>query len=323
MTKAAAQDSITVPRPIRPGSKIAIVAPASYIYDKYIDGAVEALKARGYRPVVMPHARGKEYGSFAASDPLRAADLMVAFRDPEVDAILCARGGYGTVRLLEMLDTTVIKANPKWLVGFSDITALHAMMTRLGIASIHGPMCSHLTKKEAADTSLVHTFAMLEDSLPMTYTLPPTSFDLPGRAEGRLVGGNLMVANGLAQTEYDILNPADSEGAIIFIEDVGEKIYAIERVLMRLHQSGALNKAKGLIIGEFTNYKPSDDFDSMEAMISYWLRKWGYVSMPVLFGMPSGHGDVNYPLLLGAKASLSVGPEGSVLTMGTDIPPKQ
>ena len=92
---------------------------------------------------------------------------------------------------------------------------------------------------------------------------------------------------------------------------------------MRLHQSGALNKANGLIIGEFTNYKPSDDFDSMEAMISHWLRKWGYVSMPVLFGMPSGHGEINYPLLLGANASLSVGPEGSVLTMGTDIPPKQ
>jgi len=316
MTNAASQDSITIPRPLKPGSKIAIVTPASYIYEKYINGAVEALEARGYRPVVMPHARGKEFGSFAASDPLRAADLMVAFRDPEVDAILCARGGYGTVRLLEMLDTTVIKANPKWLIGFSDITALHAMMTHLGIASVHGPMCSHLTKKEPTDTSLTYTFALLEDSLPMTYTLPPTRYDMPGYAEGRLVGGNLMVANGLAETEYEILNPTDD--AIIFIEDVGEKIYAVERVLMRLHLSGSLNKAKGLIIGEFTDYKPSDDFESMEAMISHWLKKWGYASMPVLFGMPSGHGDVNYPLLLGAKATLSVGPNGSVLTMGVD-----
>ncbi|MCM1225274.1 MAG: LD-carboxypeptidase, partial [Lachnospiraceae bacterium] len=211
--------------------------------------------------------------------------------------------------------TAVIKANPKWMVGFSDITALHAMMTKLGIASVHGPMSSHLTKKEPSDTSLVCTFHILEDSLPITYFLPPNEHDIHGHAEGRLVGGNLMVANGLAQTEYDILNPSGEEGFIIFIEDVGEKIYAIERVMTRLHQSGALKKAKGLIVGEFTNYKPSDDFDSMEDMISYWLRKWGYAHLPVLFGMPSGHGDVNYPLVLGAKASLTVAPEGSTLTM--------
>lgn len=315
---ALAQDSITIPSPLKPGSKIAIVTPASYVYEKFIDGAVEALNDRGYRTVVMPHARGKEFGSFAASDALRAADIMRAFKDPEIDAILCARGGYGTVRLLEMLDTAAIKANPKWLIGFSDITALHAMMTHLGIASIHGPMCSHLTKKEPADTSLTYTFALLEDSLPLTYNLPHNQYDIPGHAKGRLTGGNLMVANGLAQTEYEILNPGAGDDAIIFIEDVGEKIYAIERVLMRLHQSGALKKAKGLIIGEFTNYKPSDDFTSMEEMISYWLNKWGYDSIPVLFGMPSGHGDVNYPLLFGAKAELSVTPEGSTLTMGID-----
>lgn len=313
---ALAQDSITIPAPIKPESKIAILTPASYVYEKFIDDAVKALNDRGYRTEVMPHARGKEYGSFAASDELRAADLMRAFTDPEVDAILCARGGYGTVRLLELLDTAAIKANPKWLIGFSDITALHAMMTHLGIASIHGPMCSHLSKKEPSDTSLTYTFAILEDSLPLTYAMTPNQYNIPGHATGILTGGNLMVANGLAQTEYEILNPSEGEGSIIFIEDVGEKIYAIERVLMRLHQSGALKKAKGLIIGEFTNYKPSDDFESMEEMISYWLTKWGYKSMPVLFGMPAGHGDVNYPLVLGAKAELNVTPEGSSLTMG-------
>lgn len=316
--RIAAQDPITIPAPLAPGSKIAILTPASYVYDKYIDGAVEALAERGYRPVLMPHARGQEFGSFAAADSLRAADLTEAFANPEIGAILCARGGYGTIRLLDLIDTAVVRANPKWLIGFSDITALHAMMTHLGIASVHGPMCSHLTKKEAADTSLTYTFSLLEEPLPLAYELPATPYDIHGYAKGRLKGGNLMVANGLAETPYDILNPDYGDDTIIFIEDVGEKIYAIERVLMRLHHSGALKKAKGLIIGEFTNYKPSDDFESMEAMISYWLRRWGYTSMPVLFGMPSGHGEVNYPLLLGAKATLTVGPEGSRLEMGVD-----
>lgn len=316
MASVVAQSPITMPRPIREGSKIAILTPASYVLDRYIDGAVKALEARGYRPVVMPNARGRNFGSFAADDPERISDLMAAFNDPEVDAILCARGGYGTVRLLPMLDTAAIKANPKWLIGFSDITALHAMMTHLGIASLHGPMCSHLTKKEPSDTSLVYMFDILTGSLPVTYELPSTKYDIPGYARGRLVGGNLMVANGLAETEYEILNPVDGDDVIIFIEDVGEKIYAIERVLMRLHQCGALKKAKGLIVGEFTNYKPSDDFDSMEAMISHWLRQWGYYDMPVMFGMPSGHGEVNYPLILGAPATLRVTPDGSTLTMG-------
>ncbi len=319
MTSAAAQSTITMPRPIAEGSKIAILTPASYVLDRYVDGAVKALEARGYRPVVMPHARGRNFGSFAADDQQRAADLMDAFADPEIDAILCARGGYGTVRLLHLLDTATIKANPKWLIGFSDITALHSMMTHLGIASLHGPMCSHLTKKEPTDSSLVYMFDILTGSMPLTYELPPTQFDMPGQASGRLVGGNLMVANGLAQTEYEILNPAEDDDVILFIEDVGEKIYAIERVLMRLHQSGALKRAKGLIVGEFTNYKPSDDFESMEAMVSHWLRQWGYDHMPVLFGMPSGHGEVNYPLILGAPASLIVTPSGSTLTMGEAV----
>lgn len=303
---------VIMPPPLQPGSKIAIVTPASAIDDAIIDTAVSRLKARGYQTVVYPHARGHEYGTFATTDTQRAAELMDAFADPEIDAILCSRGGYGTVRLLPLLNADIVRNNPKWLIGYSDISCLHAFMHHAGIASIHGPMAAHLAEEPDTIPSTEYLFQALTAPEKIIYNVDSHAYNKPGWAKGRLIGGNLLTINGLSDTQYDILNLDDDTDYILFFEDVDEKIHAIERVLMRLHYSGALSRMKGIVIGQFTEYKPTADFPSMEAMIHNWLLQWGYYNeanpTPIVYNFPTGHIVDNYPMICGAEAELVVTP---------------
>lgn len=314
---AMAKPKTIVPPSLHKGDSIAIISPASRIDSAVIDRAVVLLTAAGYVPVVMPHAYGDDYGSYSATDEERAADVMQAFADPSIKAIMCSRGGYGSTRLLPLLDANEIAKNPKWLIGYSDISAMHAFLTRSGVASIHGPMCGHISSAGIYDESMPHLMAILRDGLPYTYTFAPNQYDHYGEATGTIVGGNVMVINGLAETEWDIMMPRKGEDIILFIEDVGEKIYAIERWLVRMHQSGILDRLKGLIIGEYTEYDADEDFESMEQMIHHWLTKWGYYDkkdFPVLFYFPAGHGEPNYPIPMGTQCELKVTPDGSTVT---------
>lgn len=317
-TSSAQSRDMILPPPLHPGSKIAIVTPASAIEDAVIDTAVSRLNARGYEAVVYPHARGREFGTFATTDDQRAADLMEAFADPEIDAILCSRGGYGTVRLLPMLNADTVRNNPKWLIGYSDISCLHAFMHQAGIASIHGPMASHLAEEPDTIPSTEYLFQALTAPDEIVYNVESHDYNKTGTAKGRLIGGNLLTINGLSDTQYDIFKTDDDGDYILFFEDVGEKIHAIERVLMRLHYCGALSRMKGLIIGQFTEYKPTADYDSMEDMISDWLLQWGYYNqgnpMPIAFNFPTGHVTDNYPMICGAEAELTVTPDNTSLT---------
>lgn len=310
--------NVIIPKAVIPGSKIAIVTPASCIKDELLDSVYDLLSDMGFKPQIYPHAYGKEYGSYPATDESRLSDLMAAFTDPEIDAILCARGGYGCVRLLPHIDKEIIRANPKWLIGYSDISDLHAMIYHAGVASIHGPMVKHLVTEPDSLLATQYLFKVMADSFPISYDLPSHPYDKYGSATGRLVGGNLLTINGLSETPNDVLSIGDKEDAMLFIEDIGEKIYAIERVLMRLHQSGNLAKFKGIIIGQFTEYKPSDDFETMEDMIYYWLKQWGYYDpsnlVPIVFNFPTGHVSDNYPMIVSAETVLEVSPQGTKLT---------
>ena len=307
-----------VPAPVKAGDTIAIISPASAIDSMQVVKATQLLEKQGFYIKAMPHVFGSYYGSYAADDSARAADVMQAFADPSVKAIICSRGGYGSTRLLPLLDPEVIRDNPKWLVGYSDITALHAYLNKkCNLASIHGPMCGHIAKEDLEEESSQYLLKILTEGLDIKYTFPPSIYNKPGKAKGKLVGGNFLVANGIAGTPYDVLNPAEDEDVILFIEDVGEKIYAIERFLLRMHLAGELGKVKGLIIGEFTDYKPDEDYPTMEEMIHSHLREWGYydkADMPILFYFPAGHGDPNYPLPLGATATLDVSKKQATLT---------
>ncbi len=322
--------------------KIAIVSPATEIMPDYIDGAVAELTRRGYEVTVYPHARGPRHGTFAATDAERLADLTTAIKDPSVDAILCARGGYGCVHLLSPELEVLVKDNPKWLIGFSDVSALHALWLKAGAPSIHASMAKqyslvnpdfthssnhpekiqkeieNLTSEDMANLEFASAIALKvmesEELRDVEYEFPSDPLNIPGCAKGIIVGGNLAVLNGLASTPWDILSADYLQGKILFLEDVGEKIYQVERMLKRLQLSGSLNAVKGLIFGQFTDYKPDRNFNSMEDMISSRLSEWN-ITCPTTFNAPIGHIHNNLPIFEGAGCQLEITEEKTLLRM--------
>ena len=291
-------EQIIFPSPLTKGDKIAIISPASHILPDYVDGACNAITQMGFQPVVSNHCKG-QCGGYSGTIEQRLADFLEALHNPEVKAILCSRGGYGVVHLLEYLSADDIAENAKWLIGFSDISALHAAMVASGVASIHASMAKHLTQFGVDDEATVALFNILQGKLP-TYQTPSHAFNKPGTASGTLTGGNMAVLCGLLDTDFDLL----SRGDILFIEDVGEEVYKIERMLYNLRLSGVLPMIKGLIVGRFTDYRnPDGNGDSMEQMVKRMVEPY-YI--PVAFDFPVGHVDENMPLIEGAQVTLTV-----------------
>lgn len=291
-------EQIIFPSPLTKGDKIAIISPASHILPDYVDGACNAITQMGFQPVVSNHCKG-QCGGYSGTIEQRLADFLEALHNPEVKAILCSRGGYGVVHLLEYLSSDDIAKNAKWLIGFSDISALHAAMVASGVASIHASMAKHLTQFGVDDEATQALFNILQGKLP-TYQTPSHAFNKPGTATGTLTGGNMAVLCGLLDTEFDLL----SRGDILFIEDVGEEVYKIERMLYNLRLSGVLPMIKGLIVGRFTDYRnPDGNGDSMEQMVKRMVEPY---DIPVAFDFPVGHVDENMPLIEGAQVTLTV-----------------
>lgn len=294
----------TIPAPLRDGDRIAIVSPSGPVDSALVYAAADTLRGQGYRVDIFPSALGK-CGQYAASDSARLADLSAALTDNTVRAILCSRGGYGAVHLLDSLSALPLERDPKWLIGFSDISALHALLASRGIASIHGNMCKHIAL--GADDEDNATFlAMLRGYRP-AYEFAPDSLNRCGQASGRLLGGNLAVIAELINTPYDVIQP----GTILFIEDVEEPIYKIERIMYQLRLSGVLPRLGGLIVGQFTGYRPNDSYETMERMIADMTAPYTY---PVAFNVPIGHVDHNVPVIQSAEVTLTVTPEGTSLS---------
>lgn len=291
-----------IPRSLGPGAKIAIVSPSSIIKPQNVYNALPVLRDRGWEPVVSPHAFDR-HGSFAGTADNRYSDLADALTDPGVDAILCSRGGYGAVHLLERLARLPLEDTPKWLIGFSDISALHALLTSRGIASIHAPMAKALADHggDNADNRALLDFLAGEG---LEYSLDPSPMNRPGDTTGLLVGGNLSVISDLVGTPFDVIKPR----RILFIEDVNEPIYKIERMLYQLRLSGVLADLAGLIVGKFSGCAPDADFASVNNIVADLTRDYSY---PVAYDIPVGHVTHNIPLVCGAACSLSVG-ESSV-----------
>lgn len=268
-------------------------------------GAERMLRECGYEAEVFPGALGPANGTYAASHESRVADLRQALTDPGVKAILCARGGYGCVHLLPEIPVEMVRENPKWIIGFSDVSALHALWHKAGVMSIHSPMAKHLTLEDKDDECSRMLLSILDGADP-EYEFTGHPFNREGVAEGILRGGNLAVLNGLAGTPYDILEVEEGEDVILFIEDISEAVYAVERMLMRLVLSGSLQRLKGLIVGQFTDYKEDRNHGTMERMIDSLLRRHGIDSFPVVFNFPVGHVRENFPLIEGREVILSV-----------------
>ena len=292
-----------MPAPLQPGDKIAIPSPASAAVPAYFQPAEEMLKAQGWKVRVMPSAMGK-VGSYSGTLNQRLDDMRNALTDPTVRAVLCSRGGYGTMQLLEELDKLPLADDPKWLIGFSDISALHALMRSKGIASIHASMIKGLAEASQEEYHAVSASESLFNLLrgdAMRYEWNNHQFNRAGVAEGTLVGGNLTVLSALIGTKFDMFAP----DTILFIEDISEPIYKLQRMLWQLRLCGVLPRLKGLILGEFTGAKADANYQGVYNMIAEMVAPYDY---PVAYDAPIGHGEVNYPLVCGGEYRLEVEP---------------
>ena len=305
------------PKPCKPGDLIAIICPARKMSAADLEPAKTLLQDWGYR-VRLGSSVGAQEHQFGGSDAVRAADLMAQFRDPEVRAILCARGGYGSARLLPLLEPEILRSNPKWLLGFSDITALHAAWWNwTGMPSIHGPMPSLFQKTSPQSMRALQLAFSGQFSNVRTAHHP---LNQPGHAEGVLLGGNLSVLLSLQGTGYfpkfpgqwpDQSDPS-TEKVILFIEDLDEYLYHIDRMMLNLQLSGLLDQIAGLVVGGMTGMRDNEvPFGKTAEEII--RERMGNSRVPLAFGFPAGHQPENTPLALGRKVSLSVGAVDSYL----------
>ena len=282
---------------LRPGDAVAVIAPAGPSAPERV-AWVEPLLARfGLRARLYPScfARHPVHDFLAGDDALRLADLHAALADPQARAVFCLRGGYGCTRLLERIDTALLRAHPKPLIGYSDITALHALLQREGLPSLHAPMPGSDLVLEGAEDDAAALFALLMNPLPAGHVFAPTllpgAWQVPGRASGKLVGGNLSLIAALAGTPWAL----DARDAIVFIEDVSEALYRVDRLLTQLRHTGLLDAAAGFLLGSFT-----EDDDPTPVLREHFEP----LGKPVLAGWPAGHGRPNRPLPLGVRATL-------------------
>ena len=290
------------------GDTIAIISPSSATDTATINGGIRTLEKWGYHCVIGPNALN-DYHGFAGTIDERLSDLLWALRNPSVKAIMCSRGGDGAAHLLARLSLDTLRQYPKPIIGFSDITALLCAEARAGVKGIHGSMCWALKTYEGNDTISQTLRRMLQGELP-TYRVAPHPQNIKGRAEGIVVGGNLSVYNDLAGSEFD---PLLLDGIILFMEDTGEGMSKVDRMLHNIEVRGLLSHIRGIIVGQFNKYKhPENGFEDMYAMLHEYMKHY---QIPVCFDFPVGHAHLrNFPLLTGAKATLEVTHEGTTLS---------
>ena len=290
------------------GDTIAIISPSSSTDTTTINGGIRTLESWGYHCVVGPNALN-DYHGFAGTIDERLSDLLWALREPSVKAVMCSRGGDGAAHLLARLSLDTLRQYPKTIIGFSDVTALLCAEARAGVKGIHGSMCWALKTYEGNDTISQTLRRLLQGELP-TYRVAPHPLDIKGRAEGIVVGGNLSVYNDLAGSDFD---PLLLDDIILFMEDTGEGMSKVDRMLHNLEIRGLLPHLRGIIVGQFNKYKHLENgFQDMYQMLHEYMKHYG---IPVCFDFPVGHTHLrNFPLLTGARATLEVTPEGTTLS---------
>lgn len=301
-----------LPGPLTAGSRIAIVSPSGTVARDAVEGAAEVLSSWGYVPEILPNVFAR-YGSLAGTDAQRLADMNLALTSPRYDAVMCSRGGYGAVRLISELNRLPLRLSPRWIMGYSDITALHCLAGAHGIASIHSPNCRHLASTGGEDDCSRRLRAILAGE-PLPPVVAPTHpLAVHGEVTGTLRGGNFAVLSGLISTPFDPI--AGTDDTILLLEDISEPVYKVERMLCTLLLNGSLSRLRGLIFGQFTNYRSTMLFHEMEQMIAPLVRDLG---IPVAMNFPVGHVERNYPMILSHPATLTVGPDSTVVTQQID-----
>lgn len=303
--------SCQLPPFLKKGDKIGFVAPARKVHLKELAEAIRIFNSWGLEVICAPNLFGACH-QYSGTDEERASDLQQMLDHPEIKAIVCVRGGYGTVRIIDQLDFTAFCAQPKWVVGFSDVTVLHSHIhNNYHIATLHAMMPLNIVEGE---TMLLKQKALqsLKDGLfgkPLHYKIPSNPLNRPGKATGTIVGGNLSLLYALQGSVSDI----DTREKILFIEDLDEYLYHIDRMALSLKRSGKFNDIKGLIIGGMTEMRDNKiPFGkNAQEIIAEAVAPF---SFPVCFDLPAGHQNDNRALILGGKACLDITTKNSTLS---------
>jgi muramoyltetrapeptide carboxypeptidase len=300
-----AQIQMKIPPSLQKGDTIVILATARKNIDDNLKPAIDLLHSWGLE-VVIGKTIGLDNNQLAGTDAQRAEDFQHQLDNPNIKAIWCVKGGYGTVRMIDLLDFTKFKQNPKWIVGFSDVTVLHSYINKMNIATIHGPM--PITVERATPETIESLRkALFGESL--KYEIPFDAANKLGNAKGEIVGGNLSILYSLMGSNAQI----DCKGKILFIEDIDEYLYHIDRMMMSLKRCGCFDDLNGLIVGGMTKMRDNDIPWGKNAnqIIEEITRKY---SFPIVYNFPAGHFRDNRALIFGKQVSLELGAETSKLT---------
>jgi muramoyltetrapeptide carboxypeptidase len=303
-----------IPPYLKPGDTIGITCPAGYITLEDVLPSIQLIESWGYKVKIGQTVGAKDF-TFGGTDQERAADFQQMLDDKNINAIMCARGGYGAVRIIDHLDFNKFEDNPKWIIGFSDITVLHCHLDKnLKVASIHSKMCNSFPSDwTLAEPIQIETILSIRQALAgqdLRYHAPFNEANRLGNIQGMLVGGNLSIIENMTGSSSDI----NTDGKILFLEDTGEYLYGIDRMLWNLKRSGKLSKLKGLIIGGFKIKQADEGDDFGKTIQEIVLEKVKEYAYPICFDFPVGHQKNNFALKCGVKHILDVGAQGTTLT---------
>lgn len=296
------------PKPLKTGDNIAIISPAGSVEPSQLEKGIEMIKSKGFEPILGENLYTKFSNgyNYAGTEEQRLKDINWALNDSEISAVWTSRGGYGCQHLLEGLNLKDFNKNPKWYIGFSDNTVIQSFLLKKGFASIHGQTIK-TSSFGVTEESYDLIFDILKGKKPK-YSLKSHQFNKSGNITGELVGGNLALIYALLGSKYSF----DFKDKILFIEDIGENFYALDRMMMSLELAGVFKKIKGLIIGGMTNMGDEKDNKQYEEsfdefafkLISNRISKYDF---PAVFGFPNGHIKNNHPLIIGSEISLKIG----------------
>lgn len=287
-----------IPPYLKKGDKIALVAPAGKIDLGTVENAIRVLEDWDLKVILGKNLFNNHF-QYASTDTKRLDDFQQAMDDTDIKAILCARGGYGVIRIIDSIDFSTFIKRPKWIIGFSDITILHSHIhSSLGVETLHAPMAAGLSDEISAESLRKCLFGKA-----IEYEYKTGEYSTRGNSEGQIIGGNLAILCSLIGTKSDI----DTSGKILFIEDVGEYLYRLDRMIWQLKRSGKLENLAGLIVGGMTDMKDNDNpfGKSTYEIIAESVKEFSY---PISFGFPAGHQQDNKAIILGRKVNLTVGP---------------
>lgn len=295
---------IVQPPFLKAGDKVALVSPAYWVPQEALQQAAETIRGWGLQPVIGPHTNNLNVNAYAGTADERAADLLWALEDDTIKAVVCSRGGYGAIHLLNRIPVDCYRQHPKWLIGHGDITMLLYAIAYAGVMCIHGPMAFQIAGKQEPASSIIRN--ILFGKQPQ-YKVQGHPYNQVGHAEGILVGGNLSSYSTVAGTKIHL---ASKQDIILFVEEVEESLHAIDRLFYMLRLQHEFERVKGIIFGTFSSIKYDLQYGSVEQMLTAHLHEY---EIPVCCGFPVGSNSC-IPMIEGAPCSLDVTADKAVLT---------